>query len=134
MANISAVNVTEAVTRSSEGELEIRGTGFTGASKIHFIDPAGKKFTAKSFNVIDDGKLTCVCPVFSESGLAKAYITVNGTDSTADKATPPDTSGLNLNRRTPSRFLECQLPRQFENEFEVLPLGCGPNDAMPIHG
>ncbi|VVD88041.1 hypothetical protein PAQ31011_01477 [Pandoraea aquatica] len=134
MANISILRVTKPITRSSEGELEFVGTGFTGASKVHFIDPAGKKFTAKSFNVINDEMLTCVCPVFSESGLAKAYITVNGVDSAADKEGPLSASSASDESDLDARTLTYTLPKQFANEFEVLPLGFGPNDPRPKIG
>ncbi|VVE18962.1 hypothetical protein PAQ31011_03047 [Pandoraea aquatica] len=128
MASVLRTDITKAVTRTSEGELEIFGSGFKNATKVHFIDPAGKTFSAVSFNVVSDQIVTCVCPVFSESGLAKVFVTVNGADSTFTAAPPPSASATgrsvdSSDSFSGSRFVNSFLEKNYTNEFEVLPPG-----------
>lgn len=60
----------------------VNGSGFTGASRVHFRDQNLKEYDVASYTVDSDSQITLTTPRVNEPGTYHVYVTVNGQKST----------------------------------------------------
>ncbi|VVE18922.1 hypothetical protein PAQ31011_03045 [Pandoraea aquatica] len=123
MASISRISVIKA-SCYKDGEINIFGSGFTGASQVYFVDAASKKIPASKFTVVNDGQINCLCPPFSQEGIARGHVVIGSEEAVPVITPPPEsvraTEELAMSPEMTSGLTNFGQFTKYGNEFEVM--------------
>lgn len=113
MANITQVSPSQ-IDRDGGTSITIKGTGFSEAVQVYFVDKNNRKTPARSFTIVDDSTITALSPSLAETGRATANVTLGDRLASANR--------IDDAVRTPEQLL---YNLQYVNDLYALGSGSG---------